>query len=73
MALLTPHYYLLPTTYYLLPTTYNTTPMPIIYLLLLTTGIISTFAIVLELKKISKTLVLENPFTWDNVSSLKKL
>lgn len=45
----------------------------IIYLLLLTTGIISTFAIVLELKKISKTLVLENPFTWDNVSSLKKL
>ncbi|CDM69937.1 hypothetical protein CM240_2820 [Clostridium bornimense] len=41
--------------------------------LLLTIGIISIFIVVLELKKVIKTLVLENPFTLGNVKSLKRI
>lgn len=45
----------------------------IIYLLLLTLGIICTFLIFIELKKITSTLVKDNPFTYKNVTSLKRI
>lgn len=45
----------------------------IVSLILLTIGVIATFTIVIELKKIVKTLVLQNPFIWKNVKSLKKM
>lgn len=40
---------------------------------LLIIGIIATFAFIIELKRIIKTLVLENPFTISNVKSLRRL
>lgn len=45
----------------------------IIMMILLTIGIICIFTIVIELKRIIKTLVLENPFTKENVKSLRKI
>lgn len=45
----------------------------IILLILLTVGVVCTFTVVIELKKVIKTLVLENPFTWKNVKALKKI
>ncbi|MDS0525982.1 DUF2975 domain-containing protein [Clostridium sp. SHJSY1] len=45
----------------------------IILIILLTIGVISTFTVVIELKKVIKTLVLENPFIWENVKALKKI
>lgn len=38
---------------------------------LLTIGIIATFIVVIQLRKIVKTLVFKDPFTLDNVKSLK--
>lgn len=45
----------------------------IIAIILLTVGIISTFTIIIELKRIIKSLVLENPFSKDNVKALKRI
>lgn len=45
----------------------------IVSVILLTIGVVVTFIGVIELKKVMKSLVLENPFTWDNVKSLKKM
>lgn len=45
----------------------------VISLILLTIGIASIFIVVIELKKVIKTLVLENPFTLGNVRSLKRI
>lgn len=45
----------------------------IILIILLTIGVICTFKIVIELKRVIKTLVLENPFTWKNVKSLRSI
>lgn len=41
--------------------------------ILLTIGVICTFSIVLDLRKILKTLVNENPFNWANVIILNKV
>lgn len=45
----------------------------IILLMLLTIGVICTFTVIIELKRVIKTLVLENPFTWKNVKSLRRI
>jgi len=45
----------------------------IILFLLLTIGVICTFTIIIELKRVIKTLVLENPFTLKNVKSLRRI
>lgn len=45
----------------------------IIIAILLTVGVICTFLIVIEFKKIIKTLIAENPFVWSNVKSLRKI
>ncbi len=45
----------------------------IILIILLTIGIICTFAVIIELRRVIKTLVLENPFTWENVKSLRRI
>ena len=45
----------------------------IILIILLTIGVICTFTVIIELKRVIKTLVLENPFTWKNVKSLRRI
>ena len=45
----------------------------IILISLLTIGVICTFTVIIELKRVIKTLVLENPFTWKNIKSLRRI
>ena len=45
----------------------------IILFIILTIGVICTFTIIIELKRVIKTLVLENPFILENVKSLRRI
>ena len=45
----------------------------IILFIILSIGVICTFTIIIELKRVIKTLVLENPFTWKNIKSLRRI
>jgi len=45
----------------------------IILIIILTIGVICTFTVIIELKRIVKTLVFENPFTLKNIKSLRRI